>query len=314
MKPIIRCLLIAALIPLISCNKDSAEDEEYCLRDSYKIPLNLHIELDSAFRKYKTIDSLYIKTRSEGIEPYLKYYVAAFPMTDGIPISVASSKEKDIHMDIHPGRYTMVSWVMYESEEKNRGYNFYDDDFSELLLRNKYNYTGANPYKISYRGAEPKNIAYNTTDATLTSRPAMGLYKLIATDTAKFVPSKVVLTYSSLLPASIHGKTGNINWWWSDISFESGVEHIDSVGDLLASDFVLAQDSKETSVTAILEVYDEEGILRARKKNIEIPLKNGGITTIKGSFYSFLEVDNDGSAGSGITIKTEWDASFNIQF
>ncbi len=306
---------MAALIPLVACTKDYDEDDEYCLKDSYKIPLNVHIgvDLDSVFREYKSIDSLYIKTRSEAQEPYLKYYVAAFPMTEGIPTAVASSTEKDVRVDVHPGRYTLVGWVMYESDDKTHGYNFYDDDFSELLLKNKYNYTGGNPYKIAYHASEPKNIAYNTEEAFITAKPAMGCYRIIATDTAKFVPAKVVVRYSSLLPASIHGKTGDINWWWSDISYSSDICKIDSVGDLLASDFVLSQDSKETTVVATIEIYDEYGTVRARKKNVVIPLVNGGITTIKGTFYSFLEVDEDASSGSGINIKTEWDATFEIQ-
>ncbi len=311
MRPIFK-LLMATILPFTACSRDGTDDEEYCLRDNYKIPISVHVELgrDTVFREYMTIDSLYTRTE----EPYLKYYVAAFPMTEGVPTAVASSVNKDIDMKLHPGRYTMVGWVMYDTGEKSRGYNFYDDDFSELLLKNKYNYTGANPYKIAYHAYEPKNIAYNSTETSLTARPAMGYYRIIATDTAKFVPTKVMLYYTSLLPASIHGKTGKINWWWNDISYKSGIEHLDSVGDLLAADYVLAQNSNELSVTATIEIYDDEDILRARKKNIKIPLKNGGITTVKGNFYSVLELDNDGMAGSGIHIKTEWDANFDIEF
>ncbi|MDE7432270.1 MAG: DUF4433 domain-containing protein [Lachnospiraceae bacterium] len=313
MRQFVRFMLIAALIPAIACSKDAPEDEEYCLRDSYKIPLDVHVDFEPTFVQHKSIDSLYFKTRTESSEPYLKYYVAAFPMTEGIPTTVASSTDNNIRMEIHPGRYTMVGWVMYESDDKSHGYNFYDDDFSELLLKNKYSYSGSHPYKIAYRASEAKNIAYNTTHTSLTALPAMGHYKLIATDSAKFVPSKVIVRYTSSLPAAIHGKTGNINWWWNDISYDSEVAHIDSLGDILASDFVLSHDKMETSVTATIEIFDEYGNLKARKKNINIPLKNGGLTTIKGSFYSFLEVDEDATSGSGINIKTEWDATFEIQ-
>lgn len=315
MKPIFRNLLLASLLPFMACNKDSPEDEEYCLRDSYKIPVDFHIVLghDTVFKEYKSIDSLYIKTRTDIETPYLKYFVAAFPMTEGLPTAVASSTESDMTINLHPGRYTMVGWVMYETDEQSRGFNFYDDDLSELLLKNKYNYSGANSYKIAYRASEPKNIAYNTPEASLTAKPSMGYYRIIATDSATFVPSRIVLRYSSMLPASIHGKTGAFNWWWSDISYDSEPIRLDSVGDLLAHDFVLSQDSKETSVTVTIEVYDQSGDLRARKKNVEIPLKNGGITTVTGEFYSFLEIDEDATSGSGISIKTDWDATFDIE-
>lgn len=46
---------------------------------------------------------------------------------------------------------------------------------------------------------------------------------------------------------------------------------------------------------------------------MRIPLVNGGVTTVKGNFFSVLESEPASSTGSGITIKTEWDASFEIE-
>lgn len=318
MKAIFKYSLLAGLLPFVACSKNAVEDDESCLDPSYKVPLEVIVNLDAAFSDYKTIDSVFYKdsgkeTRGDDL-PYLKYYVAAYPMTSGLPNVVESSDVPTVPIKVHPGRYTMVGWVMYESAEKEKGYNFYDDDFSELLLRNKYNYTGADIYKLAYRACEPKNIPYNATSVDITAKPAMAQYNIVATDTASFNPDKVIISYSSMLPAAIHGKTGAINWWWDDISYESTSKHIQSGGDLLASDYVLSQDNLETKVTVTVEVYDDTGRLRARKKNVEIPLKNGGVTTVKGNFYSILELDNDATAGSGINIKTEWDASFDIQF
>lgn len=313
MRRIIKYCLLAGLFPLVACSKDSIEeDDEYCLNPKYKVPLEVTVNLDKEFKPYKLIDSVYNKTRSKDSLPSLKYYVAAYPMTSGLPKVVKNSYEKTIPIQIHPGRYTVVGWVMYETTDESRGYNFYDDDFNELLLRSKYNYSGADEYKIAYRGAEPKNIPYNATSVAVTAKPAMALYKLVATDTAAFYPEKVIISYSSLLPSAINAKTGNINWWWRDISYNSTVIHQENEGDLLAADYVLSQNDQETSVTVIVEIYDEKGRLRARKKNLEIPLMNGGITTVRGNFYSVLETDNYNSAGSGISIKTEWDASFEI--
>lgn len=311
MKTYAKISLLTVLLPLVACHKDAVEDEDYCLNPAYKVPLEVVVNLDPSFREYHTIDSVFMTRSSD--KPYLKYYVAAYPMTSGLPTVVKSSLDNRMQVSIHPGRYTMVGWVMYESDDKTHGYNFYDDDFSELLLKNKYNYTGADQYKVAYRAAEAKNIAYNTPSTSLKAVPAMGHYKIIATDTASFKPDKVVISYSSMLPAAIHAKSGRINWWWDDISYSSQVTPMDSVGDLLASDFVLSQDNKETRVMVTVEVYDDAGKLRARKKNVEIPLVNGGITTVKGNFYSVLDLDSDATAGSGISIKTDWDATFDIE-
>ena len=136
----------------------------------------------------------------------------------------------------------------------------------------------------------------------------MGQYRLIATDTVGYKPEKVVVSYSSKIPAAINAKDDIFNWWWDDISFSTSPN-----GKVLASDFILSQNT-ETIVTAIIEIYDSDGYLRARKKNLKIPLVNGGITTIKGNFLSILEVDDNPSNGSGISINPEWDASFDIEF
>lgn len=309
----IQSLLILVPFLLSCCSKDSPEDENYCLDPAYKVSLEVEVNVDGAFRDYLTVDSFGYKTRSDDIEPYLKYYVAAYPMTSGLPTVVSSSTEGKLSMRIHPGRYTMVGWVMYETDNKIHGYNFYDDDLSELLLKNKYNYTGADPYKVAFRCAEAKNIAYNTTSTSLTAKPSMARYRIIATDTAKFKPVKVLVRYTSPLPAAIHAKTGEINWWWTDISYTSDITEVKDLGDQLAEDFVLSQDGRQTTMNATVEIYDEEDRIRARKKNVMIPLTNGGITTVTGRFYSVLELDEDASSGSGISIKTEWDATFEIE-
>lgn len=316
MKSIVKfpALICLGICSLSACHDDLAENEDYCLDPSYMVPLTVDVNVDRAFRDYLTIDTLFNDTRSSDLPPYLKYYVAAYPMTDSLPTVVASSFESKVPLKIHPSRYTMVGWVMYESPDKQRSFNFYDDDFSELLLKNKYNYSGADIYKLAYRACEPKNIAHNTSYTSLTAKPAMGQYNIIATDTADFQPDKVIVYYSSMLPAAIHAKSGRINWWWSDINYTYPVTKKGTEGDLLASDFVLAQDDKDVCVTVTIEVYDDKGKLKARKKNVEIPLRNGGVTTVKGDFYSVLDLDKDGTAGSGIEIKTEWDASFDIVF
>ena len=314
MKRIARQLLLFCVPFLIgSCSKDSPEDENYCLDPSYKVPLEVVVNVDESFKDYLTVDSFGYKTRSDDIEPYLRYYVAAYPMTSGLPTVVSSGTDRKLSMHIHPGRYTIVGWVMYEADNKIHGYNFYDDDLSELLLKNKYNYSGGDPYKIAFRTAEAKNIAHNTRSIDINARPAMARYRIIATDTASFEPVKVLIRYTSPLPAAIHAKTGEINWWWTDINFTSTISNIIDVGEKLATDLVLSQDGKQTSVTATVEIFDKDDRIRARKKNVRIPLTNGGVTTVTGRFYSVLELDEDASSGSGISIKTEWDATFEIE-
>lgn len=320
------CLLACAA----SCSNDKeTEDDDWCLDPRYKVPLHVDVALDDAFGPYCDIDTVFkekslaesadslntrSRTRSRDDEeniPYLRYYAVAYPLDPRYDVVVGASLSNSVELQAHPGKYTIIGWVDYETGTKSRGVNFYTDDFNELLLRNKYNYTGADKLKLGYRGATEKTVQHNaSSSASVTARPAMGLYRLIATDSAKFTPSKVVVRYSSLLPAAIDGRTGKFNWWWDDISYTSCPKD-----SLLASDFVFSQDSEETSVKVIVEIYDEGGTMRARKEDVEIPLINGGVTTIRGNFFSIFDIDPNFGAlgGHGISIKTEWDATFDIE-
>lgn len=296
--------LVMTAIP--SCKDKLEEDDDWCLKNSYKKPLVVNVELDKAFSQYTTIDSTFT-TRSRSLDLILKYYVAAYTKDSTEPIVISSSFDNKVEISLHPGKYDLVSWVDYESETDGIGANYYTDDFTELLLRNKYSYFEAATEKLGYWGKKSASIAYTTDSISVLATPAMGQYRLIATDTVGYKPDKVVVNYSSKIPAAINAKDGSFKWWWDDISFSTTPN-----GKTLASDFVLSQNT-ETTVTAIVEIYDADGYLRARKKDLKIPLVNGGITTIKGNFLSILEVDDNPSNGSGITINPEWDASFDIE-
>lgn len=294
------------IMMLTGCKDEAVENEDWCLDPSYSRPFVVNVDIQRDFKPFVTVDSVF-KTRATDSGLILKYYVAAYRGHSPEPLKVSSSFDNNVQMALTPGKYDFVAWVNYESQTKGLGANFYTDDFTELLLRNKYNYSGASIAKIGYRGSKHYSIAYTTDSLTLSASPAMGQYRLIFTDTVAYKPAKVMVRYSSKIPAAIDGKDGTINWWWDDISFTSKPS-----GNVLASDFILSQPT-QTSVTAVVEVYDENGYLRARKKDLEIPLINGGITTIRGNFLSILELDESTGDGAGISINTEWDSSFDIE-
>lgn len=301
-------LSIAAGLLLAGGCKDNVEfNEDWCLDPGYRTDLIVDVDLDKTFCQYLTLDSVF-PTRSDDAGLVLKYYAAAYGRNSKAPLVISRSSERRIPISLYPGKYNIVAWADYEYENSSKGANFFTDDFSELLLRNKYNYSEASLAKIGYRGAQPVSVAYTTDSVCIAAKPAMGQYRLVATDTVGYKPAKVKVSYSSKIPSAIDAQDGKFNWWWDDISFSCH-----PAGRLLASDLILSQ-STETSVTAVVEVYDENGYLRARKKDLEIPLVNGGITTIRGNFLSVLELDEPQGGGAGLIINPEWESSFDIEF
>ena len=115
------------------------------------------------------------------------------------------------------------------------------------------------------------------------------------------------------LPGAIDALTGDVNLKWNDVSFTSYPD-----GDLLAFDHVLSNEKKETSISVKVEIYDDKDELKARVDKITLPLINGGITTLKGNFYSMLipedNDDNGNSGGGGIGIDPEWEETVEIEY
>lgn len=309
MKSLKLLLSIGTVFLLASGCKDGHDDQEnWCLSNAYKVPVMVHVNVDPAFSDYTTVDSTKMepKTRQTRGDPswQLQYHVAAYQKGKSTPTEVFYSDENPVKTKLHPGKYTLVGWASYAPSASSKDHYFNLDDFSEIMLKHKYDYPGNDPWKVPYHGRKETSIAYTTTEDSVHVKAVMAQYKIIATDTAKFVPKKAVISYSSV-PAAINGLTGQINYQWNDIEFESEIKN-----NVLVTDYVLS-DSKETHVIANIAIYDKDNNLCARTLNLRIPLKNGGLTTIRGNFYSILDLT--GLDSGGIIIDTEYDETFEIE-
>lgn len=130
MKPLSNLSLLFGMLALAACS-NNLDDEEDCLDPSYKVPLEVTVNVDDSFHEHCVIDTAF--TRAGDI-PYLRYYVAAYPSSPNLKTVIGSSVSNKVDLSIHPGKYTMVGWVAYEAGEGNRCVNFYTDDFEELNI------------------------------------------------------------------------------------------------------------------------------------------------------------------------------------
>lgn len=274
--------------------------------NTFRIDMEVLLNMDSRMFDYKDIDSTRYDTRAGSLTWGFRYCVAAYRKDDTIPYAVESSYDNIVSLNLPAGKYTFVGWADRVPTYDDKSYYFHTDDFSEIMLRHKYDYEGNDLAKMAFRGSQEIRVAYTSKSASMTLTPVMARYRLLATDTPDFTPGKVVVSYYDL-PASLNGLNGMINGRWSDVSYLSSVS-----GDELAMDHVLAQEN-EITVKACVEIYDDRNNLRARVRKVEIPLVKGGITTVKGNFYSILDLDSDESAG-GIVIDPEFEETVEIEY
>lgn len=300
------------LTVLTACkDNETPYNEDWCLDPTYKVPLAVKINIDKTFSNYTEVDSTamdagqYRSTTRGDPSWQMMYHIGVFGKDKTTPVEVFSSFDNPVKIDVHPGKYTFVGWASLSPPiEDSRSFYYNLDDFDEIMLKHKYNYDVDDPYKIPYRGLDDFSVAWTDNGMELNLTPAMAQFKLIATDQPDYTPAKTVISYYKV-PAAINGYTGKINYMWDDVQFESTIKD-----DLLASDYVLSE-SSETEVFVKIEIYDEEGNLQARLSKLRIPLINGGITTVKGNFYSILDLT--GLDAGGISIDTEFEGTFEIQ-
>lgn len=274
--------------------------------NGFKTDLKVNLSLNREMLDYALVDSLQFATRSDA-QWDIRYCVAAYRRDNPEPYDIQTSYDGYVTFSLPPGKYNFVGWADPVPTYDDKSFYFYTDDFSEILLRHKYDYEGQDYGKTAYRSKKELRVAYNTKEMDMVLEPAVARYRLVSTDKPTFTPGKVLISYYDL-PASIHGLSGLVNNYWSDVSFISKID-----GNEICFDHVLAHDDKEITVNACVEIYDDRDNLRARVRNVGIPLINGGITTLKGNFFSTLQLDN-GQTQGGIIIDPAFEETVEIEY
>ncbi|MCM1491461.1 MAG: hypothetical protein NC095_11665 [Muribaculum sp.] len=297
------------LMALTSCKDESEANEDWCLDSAYRVPLSININIDRSFSEYTDVDSTMMDAmqyRSTRGDPtwQLQYHVAVYEKGKQLPSDVFSSFENPVKVKARPGKYRFAAWASYTPPISSRSHYFNVDDFSEIMLKQKYDYSGGDSYKVPYRGIREHSVAYTSDTLSMDLSPAMAKFRLIATDTPDYTPAKTTVSYESV-PAAVNGLTGKVNYFWNDVQFSSAIN-----GDELATDYVLSH-PEETEVFAKIEIFDDENNLRARLTHLRIPLVNGGVTTIRGNFYSVFDLN--GLDAGGIAIDTDFEGTYEIE-
>lgn len=274
--------------------------------NGFRTEFTVNLTLDRSMIDYALVDSLQFETRAS-TDWGIRYCVAAYSRDKTEPYDVQSTYDAQVTFTLPPGKYNFVAWADPVPTYDDKSYYFHTDDFSEILLRHKYDYEGNDYGKAAYRGKKEFRVAYTSNNMSMELSPAVARYRLLASDEANFTPGKVLVSYYDL-PSSVEALSGHINGYWSDVSYNSTVDGVE-----LAFDHVLAHDEEEIKVNVCVEIYDTNDNLRARVRKVELPLINGGVTTLRGNFYSTLQLDNDQTSG-GVIIDPEFEETVEIEY
>lgn len=311
MKHFFYALLWIPLLFFSSCR--DWETRDLCLNGE-KRDVIFKFELDSIFSDYKDIfyespDSLL--TRADNNDLHLRYFLSIYKYNNKkSPVATTVVDKTTTSFLLPYGKYDVVVWADFVGKDIYKDNYFFTDDLFEMLLKSKISYQGNDPFKMAFRSVSEMTVTANVDalEHRVTLSPAMGRMVLKATKPAEgYTVSKVKVIYNKTVPSAINAWTGKISYAWADVDYSTL-----PMNDFIGFDNIYAVDS-ETIVPITVISYDQDGNIRGRINNIDVPIVRKGITTVSADFFNAYELNPNDHSSGGISIKTEFDEIIHIE-
>ena len=255
----------------------------------------------------------------------------------------AATVDRAISLQLPPGAYRVVAWADYVDTGSQADKYYSTDDFSRIELLSatgkgdsRYVHQGNTPCREAYRGerrlrvASDGSVSHTDGSATDAGRAIVDMHRPLArfafvtTDLADFAARRsaadapalaptpdpadyrVVLRYTSYMPYVYNAHTDKPVNSLTGAYFDGRIDRIDATSATLGSDYVLVNGSS-TSVQVALDVYDRaDGSLIASTSPVDIPLRRGHLTLVRGRFLTT-------KSGTGMGIDPGFSGDINIE-
>ncbi len=221
------------------------------------------------------------------------------------------------------GEYELMVWsdMIREIDDEY----FYDvAEFAEVSLTSEYE--GSTGYRDAYRGKCiistqsaspapcPSTAPRQTTAEIIMERP-LARYEFITDDLKEFINDeansdvdltgcRVIFHYADYLPSAYNMNTYRPVDSRKGVAFESEMRVKNEHEAALGFDYVFIS-NRESSISVQIGIYDGKGRQLVLTSPIEIPLKRGFNTIVRGPFLTQ-------KASGGIVINPDFDGNHNI--
>ncbi len=240
------------------------------------------------------------------------------------------------------GDYNFFVWTDFVDEGSQTDKFYVPSDFSEIILRDKNNYTGSSDFRDAFRGSAQSTVSVKQLETmdvdnkvTVTMKRPLAKFKFISTDYDEFVSNvltreaqkksasatkatgddtktrsvnpddyRVVFHYVDFLPCSYNMFTDKPADSWTGVQFESTLKPTGNGEIEMGFDYVFVNGA-EAGVSVIVAVYDKDGQLMSSSPTINVPLKRSQLTTVKGKFLT-------STSNGGLDIDPGFDGEYNI--
>lgn len=218
-------------------------------------------------------------------------------------------------LSLFEGEYDINLWCDYASDERT-DLHYVTTGPDVICLQPKEHYAGNSD-------AFSKRISLIVTDTTHQSqrvemhRP-LAKFRLVATDVERYearrisrgLPAlndlQVCINYEGFFPTAYSITESRLADAQVGYHYCSSVSEITTSTATVASDFVLVNGS-QSSVTVTILFKDADGNIISGVRGVKVAYRSGHLTTISGDFLT-------ASLANGVTIDTEWEGNFDVNF
>lgn len=216
--------------------------------------------------------------------------------------------------------YRLMAWCDYvDAAQPSADLHYLTADLRDVTFTGRYD--GNDPSRNAYSGVTPIDFKVYEGDTTtvinsdIALKPIMGKIKFVATDYNQFLVKPIslrfLIAYTGFLPhrySVVRGVPFDATTGANFIT--NAMTELSTEGDgsaTLGYDYVMVN-GDESSVTVALGLYNDEGKLVGQSGNLNVPIKRGGLTVVKGHFLTKTQ------SSGGIGINPDFEGDINVYY
>lgn len=216
--------------------------------------------------------------------------------------------------------YRLMAWCDYvDAAQPSADLHYLTADLRDVTFTGSYD--GNDPSRNAYSGVTPIDFKVYEGDTTtvinsdISLKPIMGKIKFVATDYNQFLVKPIslrfLIAYTGFLPHRYSVVRGVPFDATTGVNFiTNAMTELSTEGDgsaTLGYDYVMVN-GDESSVTVALGLYNDEGKLVGQSGNLNVPIKRGGLTVVKGHFLTKTQ------SSGGIGIDPSFEGDINVYY
>lgn len=292
-----------------------------------EVDVAINLDFQDVITPYKTVSKALLKAADENCR--VRYTLKAYEyagdafdkrarFTTVIFKEDASSPANTLHFVLPSGKYKILCWADYVYDDERTVF-WEPADLGKVTLPEDY--YGASDRRDAFRGELDIDITdfHATGMSSLHVMPMhrpLGKYVLVATDKQEFLTKNLtkagydfstftaVVDYQQFFPSAYSCFYDRATGSSTGISYDCTLVEKDNGEVEMAFDYVLLSE-QESDIVLNITLFDAQGEDLGTVRNVKVPMKRNGLTTVRGSFLTKGTV-------SGISIDPGFAGDHNV--